>query len=150
MHALEIIGLVFTVSVVGVILAHYAQNKLFGDKGSATTTPSNNQVCAWAAKSAGHGYIKRLLCALDMFVNAIFDGNLDETISSRTSRWVRCNTPEFCLWRWISTWIIWLCDLVEASHGIKAESGDMIRAIEVLNLERKDLGLPPVKLPGLP
>ena len=147
-HALEIVGLVAVGIIGGVIVGHYIQDKFFGDKGW-TGEVTQAQIEAWAATAAGHNYFQRLLCGFDMYVNVIFGGMLDETISSRTSRWVRSKNPEFIVWRACATWIIWLCDLVQAMHGVKAESGDMIRALNALNKELADLGLPVIRISQL-
>ena len=143
-HALEIVGLVAAGIIGGVIVGHFIQDKWFGDKGW-TGEVTQAQIEAWADTAAGHNYFQRLLCGFDIYVNVIFGGMLDETISSRTSRWVRSKSPEFFLWRACATWIIWLCDLVQAMHGVKAESGDIIRALN----ELADLGLPVIRISQL-
>lgn len=141
----EIVGLIAATIISGVTAGHFIQDKIFGDKGSPEKV-TKAQIEGWGTKAMTHNYFQRLLCGFDMYVNVIFGGNLSETISSRTSRYIRSRAPEFFLWRWTATWIIWLCDLVQAMHGVKAESGDLFRAMEIVNTERVDLGLPKVDL----
>lgn len=141
MHALEIIGITAMVCILAVIVAHF----LMPDDSSPAQV-SEVQIKGWAAKAISHNYFQRLLCGFDQFMNVIFGGNLGETISARTSRYIRSKAPEFFLWKWAATWIIWLCDLVQAMHGVKAEAGDLVRAMTVVNAERTDLGLPPLDL----
>lgn len=140
-------GLIVAESAASFIAAvsalHFLKAHFLGYDGSPAKV-TEAEVIAWATKAAGHNYFQRLLCGFDMFLNVIFGGNLDETISSRVHRWMVSKNPEFFLWRWTATWIIWLCDLVQTAHGVKANAGDMIRALNELNLARKTLGLPPI------
>ena len=52
--------------------------------GIAPLTPQ--QAAAQEQKAAAEAYPKRLLIALDMFINVLTDGDPDETISSRAAR----------------------------------------------------------------
>lgn len=142
MSTLEIVGAASSLFISAVIVGHYIQ-EIFGDQGSPAQ-PTKAQIDQWAAKAASHNYAQRCLCEVDVFINVFTGGNLGETISSRTSRYIRSKAPEFILWKAIATWIIWLCDLVQSMHGVKAESGELARARIVVNKVRADLGLPPI------
>jgi len=76
------------------------------------------------------GYFKKVLITFDQFVNVIFKGNPDETISSRSAR----AATEGKLW---GIWMSWFLDLFQKDHGAQAEAGDVQRAKEVESLEEK-------------
>lgn len=70
-------------------------------------------------------YPRRLLTALDLFLNALAGGALDETISSRCSKAALAgNTPAKVL--------VWVFDLFQKDHLYKAPEGDEQRAQEAI------------------
>lgn len=140
MNKFEIIGTVAAAIIAGVPVLHYT-SELIKTVAPNPTPPTAEQIAAWGAKAAGHDYFQRVACGLDQFVNVLTGGRLDETISSRTSRVIRNAKLNFVVWVWIATWVIWLCDLVQDLHGVKAESGDLERAEEIVATEKRDLGL---------
>lgn len=96
---------------------------------SSPITPlSPAQVAVQESQAAREGYVKRVLIGLDMFVNVIFNGHPDETISSRASR----AATEGKLWGKIMSSFL---NLFESDHGAKAEAGDVQRASTVTYLE---------------
>ncbi|VVB52081.1 Uncharacterised protein [uncultured archaeon] len=110
------------------------------------SNPDQPQVIAWGQKALTHNYVQRVLCGLDQFLNVLTYGNLDETMSARSSRWFRSKGYEWFAWRKFAQFMCWWLDAVQSLHGLKAEAGDLARAMKIVNLERADLGLPPVNL----
>jgi hypothetical protein len=112
-------------------------------------TPSVGQpdVVAWGMKAMSHNYVQRVLCGLDQFLNVLTYGNLDETMSARSSRYFRnYQTKAWVGWQKFGAFMCWWLDKLQSLHGLKAEAGDLARAMKIVNLERADLGLPPVNL----
>jgi hypothetical protein len=98
----------------------------------ATVTPVTP---AEAAKlentSAHHGYLMRVLVALDMLLNVTFlNGRMDETISSHAAR----ASLEGKGW---GTVVCWLLNLVSPNHGAGAIIGDLERADAIAQTEEK-------------
>lgn len=79
-------------------------------------------------QASQEGYLKRVLVAFDIFVNVLFNGREDETISSRSSR----AATEGKLWGIVLSKFL---DLFEKDHGAKAEAGDVERAESVIKAE---------------
>lgn len=73
-------------------------------------------------------YYIRVLIALDVFINVIFNGNLGETISARSARAATEGK------RW-GIWLSKFLDLFQSDHGAKAVASDLTRAKEVEYLE---------------
>ena len=95
--------------------------------GIAPLTPQ--QAVAQEQKAAAEAYPKRLLIALDMFINVLTDGDPDETISSRAARAAQQGKG----------WGIEMSkflDLFQKDHGAKAQAGDTVRAEDVVATEQ--------------
>jgi|SRR5580658_10268098 hypothetical protein len=96
---------------------------------STGITPLTPQQTAKQEKqAAAEGYPKRLLIALDIFMNVLTDGDPDETISSRSARAAEQG----------KTWGIEMSkflDLFQKDHGAKAVAGDVARATDIQTIE---------------
>lgn len=100
-------------------------------------TPLNPEQTAQAESVDAHdNYGIRLLIALDMFLNALFNGDLDETLSSRSAR----AAQEGKLWGKLLSHFL---DLFQKDHGAKAQAGDYKRASEVEYLEAQSGDIKP-------
>src|SRR5271156_3854969 len=91
-------------------------------------TPS--QVTTEEEQAQSEGYFLRVLVGFDIFMNVIFGGNPDETISSRASRAATEG----------KTWGILLSKFLiifQSDHGANAQSGDLQRADDVVKLEEQ-------------
>jgi hypothetical protein len=88
-----------------------------------------------AAQAQKEGYFIRVLIAFDMFVNVIFGGNNDETISSRSAR----AATEGKIWGIVLSRFL---DLFQANHGAQAIVGDLTRAEDVESLEENSGDIP--------
>lgn len=88
------------------------------------------QLQKYETKALHQPYWHRLLVALDMFVNVIFNGHPDETISSRSAR----AATEGKTWGVLMSKFL---DLFQNDHGAKAEAADLERSKEVGYLEDK-------------
>lgn len=108
--------------------------------------PTQSQVVTWGNVAITHNYFQCALCGLDQFMNVLTGGNLDETMSARSSRYWRTKQNVWIGWRKFGEFMCWWLDALQSLHGIKAEAGDLARAMIIVNLERADLGLPPVDL----
>jgi hypothetical protein len=85
-------------------------------------------------KSAlSEGYLHRVLVALDQFGNVVFGGDPDETISARSARAAARGDK-------LGKFMIWWLDKLQPGHGTLAESGDLARAQQIEEIERKALG----------
>lgn len=73
-------------------------------------------------------YYIRVLIALDVFINVIFNGNLDETLSARSAR----AATEGKRWGILLSKFL---DLFQRNHGAQAVASDLTRAKEVEYLE---------------
>jgi hypothetical protein len=100
-------------------------------------TPLNpNQEATQERLAIEHGYIIRVLLALDMFCNVVlFRGRLDETISTHSAR---AAVEGKCWGIWMSKFL----NLFEKDHGAKASAGDLIRAESIVSTE-EDSGILP-------
>jgi hypothetical protein len=90
------------------------------------------QIVEAEARADKHGYLARLATGLDDFVNDIFGGNLDQTISSRCQQLSQAGNPFgtfMCLW----------LDKIQPNHGQLAEAGDLARANAQMELEQRML-----------
>ena len=94
-------------------------------------TPLTPQEETKAEASAGkEGYWHRVFVALDIFLNVVFKGREDETISSRAAR----AATEGKLWGILISKFL---DLFEKDHGAYAEAADVERAKSVIDAEDK-------------
>ena len=82
--------------------------------------------------TAQEGYFHRVLVAFDQFVNALFRGRPDETISARAYR----AALEGKLWGRILNAGL---DLIQKDHGAKAAAGDLERATSISTTEDETL-----------
>ena len=97
-------------------------------------TPLTPEQIAQAEKNAAHhSYVLRVLVGADQFANDLSGGKLDETISSRAQR-LADGGNEF------AKLITKALDDIQSQHGRKAEAGDLERAQDVGNTEKKALG----------
>jgi hypothetical protein len=81
-------------------------------------------------------YPRRLVTALDLFLNAVAGGRLDETISSRCSKAaLGGNVPAKAL--------VWVFDLFQQDHIYAAPEGDEIRAQEAISDLEKNTNTTP-------
>lgn len=88
----------------------------------------------YATQAATHGWLYRIITAFDIFVNVIFRGQADETLSGRAYR----ASLEYEFWGIALNY--WL-DLIQPQHGPKAMVGDMQRATNRIAVGKKVLGL---------
>jgi hypothetical protein len=95
----------------------------------AVTPLTPEQQAVVDAECAVYPWWRRVLIALDQFINvAVFGGLIGETISAHAGRLAVRN-----VW-----WAVWLCDaldLLESDHGAKACCGDLYRALLVVQAE---------------
>lgn len=92
----------------------------------APLTPA--QIATAEAQAAREGYIHRALVAFDQFIGATIDIQNDQTISSATEIAAHKKV-------WYHGFAVALnagLDLLQGSHGEKAQSGDIERAEEVI------------------
>lgn len=99
------------------------------------TPLTTEQTTIAEAQAAKEGYVMRVLIGFDMFVNVIFNGHPDETISSRSAR----AATEGKLWGKIMSKFL---NLFQKDHGALAEAGDVQRSEIVEYLEGKSGILP--------
>lgn len=86
------------------------------------------------AETAQEGYWRRVIVALDQFLNVVFDGLPDETMSTRIYR----ASLEGRTWGIVLNWL--LCR-VQSFHGARATAGDLERSESIEKTERTTLGL---------
>jgi hypothetical protein len=71
-------------------------------------------------------YPRRVVKGLDLFLNVLVGGRIDETISSRCSKAaLGGNAPAKAL--------VWIFDLFQANHLYKAPEGDEVSAQEAID-----------------
>ena len=95
-------------------------------------TPDQINISLQELQASQEGYFHRLLVAFDMFVNAIFRGRPDETISGRAYR----AALEGKLWGRVMNAGL---NVLQSNHGAKAAAGDLYRAQSILATETKVL-----------
>jgi hypothetical protein len=84
------------------------------------------------AQAAREGYVSRVLVAFDQFINVVWRGRNDETISARAYR----AALEGKLWgRMLNACL----NLIQINHGAKAAAGDLERANAIAATEEKTL-----------
>lgn len=96
--------------------------------------PDQINIAKQEAQAAAEGWAHRTLVALDIFVNVLFRGRPDETISARSYR----AALEGKTWGTVMNAFL---NLFQANHGAKAAAGDLERAKEAAQLEDKTLGV---------
>lgn len=74
-------------------------------------------------------YVKRVLVAFDQFVNVVFNGHPDETISARTGRDAACG------YKWALT-LQWMLNTIQRHHTSLAIEHDKDRAEIVDHIEQ--------------
>lgn len=84
------------------------------------------------AQAAAEGYLHRVVVAFDIFLNVVFRGREDETISARAYR----AALEGKLWGRILNDFL---NLLQSDHGAKAASGDLERAQSISRTEEQTL-----------
>ena len=84
------------------------------------------------SQAADEGYLHRVLVALDIFLNVVFKGREDETISARSYR----AALEGKIWGRIMNAFL---DIFQSNHGAKAAAGDLERANSIAATENKIL-----------
>jgi hypothetical protein len=84
------------------------------------------------SQAADEGYLHRVLVALDIFLNVVFKGREDETISARSYR----AALEGKIWGRIMNAFL---DIFQSNHGAKAAAGDLERANSIAVTENKIL-----------
>lgn len=100
------------------------------------TQPLTPEELAQAAKNAAHeSYPHRLLVDADIAIDEAADGPMDETISSRMSRWSRMTG-----WRKrVGGAMCKFLNVFQRNHGPRAEVGDIVRAKHELGIEESSL-----------
>ena len=83
-------------------------------------------------QASQEGYVHRVLVSFDQFVNVLFRGRLDETISARAYR----ASLEGKIWGKVLTGAL---NLIESNHGAKAAAGDLERSSSIDATETKIL-----------
>lgn len=99
-------------------------------------------VVAEEQQAAKEGYLHRDGVAVDIAVDEIAGGPMDETISSRVRR-VSDAHPGWS-WNpgvWLAKGINKFCNLFQKDHGAKAEAGDLERAQKAVEIEKQALGI---------
>lgn len=111
------------------------------DKAAVTyLTPGQTQDAE--SQALHEKYLRRSLVAFDQFVNALTDGDLDETISARAARAAENGKQ----------WGIELCKFLnafQANHGPQAQAGDLARAEKVVALETNSGAVSPAPEPEI-
>lgn len=74
--------------------------------------------------SKGTRYFWNLLIAIDQFINTVFGGDPDETISSRLGKWERAGKNKKGLRKFIYTCTHPIVELFEADHYKKSIEDD--------------------------
>jgi hypothetical protein len=69
-------------------------------------------------------YLYNLLIAADQFVNVIFLGDPDETISSRLGKWARAKGRDDLPHSYPATWLYWFLDGIDYGHSEDAIEED--------------------------
>jgi hypothetical protein len=95
---------------------------------SPITPLTPQQTAEQEAQAAHEGYVHRILVAFDIFSNVLTDGDPDETISARSARAAEAGKP------WGIAMSKFL-NLFQKDHGPKAQSGDVARAVKVIQEE---------------
>lgn len=93
---------------------------------------SPQQIEQQEQQTAKERYVHRVLVTLDQFVNVVFGGDPDETISSRSARAAERGD-------WLGKFMCWWLDKLQSNHGEKAECGDLERAKTVEQIESREL-----------
>jgi hypothetical protein len=94
--------------------------------------PDNINVTAAKTSAASDKYLHRVLVAFDIFVNVIFRGRMDETISARSYR----AALQGKLWGRILNGAL---NIIQKNHGALAAAGDLERATSIESTEKKVL-----------
>ena len=90
---------------------------------------------AIAEALANHeGYLHRLLVGLDQFVNGVFGGKPDETISAHSQQLAEAGNP-------FGKFMCWWLGKIQKDHGQLAEAGDLARATAQMELEQRMLNV---------
>jgi hypothetical protein len=97
--------------------------------------PDQINVPVAEASASQDGYVHRVLVAFDVFVNVLFRGRMDETISARSYR----AALQGKLWGKVMNAFL---NLFQANHGALAAAGDLERADSVAGTEQKTLDTP--------
>jgi hypothetical protein len=95
-------------------------------------TPDIINVAQQEAQTASEGYLQRVLVAFDQFVNVVFKGRPDETISARAYR----AALEGKVW---GTVLNWCLNVIQYDHGAMAAAGDLERSLAIAATEEKTL-----------
>ena len=103
--------------------------------GSGITSLTAQQEAQQEAEAHTEGYFLRVLIGFDQFVNTVFGGHPDETLSSRSAR----AAVEGKRWGIILSKAL---DVFQANHGADAVAGDLERAENVVYLEENGGVLP--------
>lgn len=81
-------------------------------------------------------YPRRVIKGIDLFLNVLTGGKIDETISSRCSKAALSGNA-------IAKALVWVFDLFQANHLYKAPEGDEASAQEALEDLEKNTGTTP-------
>lgn len=99
---------------------------------SNVSVPDQINVAVQEAQAAKEGYVHRVLVAFDIFVNVLFRGREDETISARSYR----AYLEGKLWgRAMNAFL----NFFQKDHGAKAAAGDLERSQSIERTEKNIL-----------
>jgi hypothetical protein len=106
---------------------------------SGITPLTPQEEAEYKREASQEGYLKREAVAIDIFANETTDGLMDETISSRMSRWA---TSKVGIKGFVGRVISKGLDLIQNNHGAKAQAGDLERAEQVEKTELSSGNLP--------
>jgi hypothetical protein len=123
-------GFMVLLSVVSVCIVVYGIHSALKDKNTGITPLTPSEAQGTENTIYEEGYIHRCFVALDLFLNVIFKGQPDETISSRVGR----AATEGKLWGILLSKFL---NLFEKDHVAVSEAADTGRAEEVIKLEQE-------------
>lgn len=93
----------------------------------------------WEGIALKEPYWHRVLVAFDQFMNVVWFGDPDETISSRSGRWALLKQHKFFLWRWIAEFMTAWLDCIEVDHVERAMAADAARAEHTAEIDENAL-----------
>jgi len=136
LHKVLLGGEIYAIAASGLVVVSMLFRLIHKVLGTSNSMPMNPANIAKAmAKSNDESRIHRWLDAFDIFLNVTFmNGQNDETMSAHAWR----ASLEGKLWGKAMNW--WLCGF-QPNHGYQAACGDLQRALNRADVEKKALGI---------